>query len=378
MTEDIDDLFKTPVTGAANNDRSPTSGDVHLYLDPESAFERDPILYADCEGLDGGETKPQAKRMQARFGKASPEEVPEFGKQRPVTAAVTGNTKLGARENAVRNIYPRLLYTFSDVIVFVLKNARFGVYSWLVVECADSGRTFESTALKLLFEWASNSIEASVNQAVLPQLIVVLNDSEPTLDDGEWDVESATKRQMEYVKDAYMTKPLKEYYTKWASRGKMITSTEQLLKYYYASIRVVRVPRKGRNSLIKKQIDSLHREISDGCRRSFKAKWEARQYCTTDELNRYLQAGFDHFSSKPNEPFNFIDVSMKADPIPKGFAAHIGALALSSAQRGASGHVDDSTTVFEKLAQVVASSVILDYTRYKRPGMSTSILFCRD
>lgn len=233
----------------------------------------------------------------------------------------------------------------------------------------DNDRTFESTALKLLFEWASYSIESSVNQAVLPQLIVVLNDSEPTLDDEEWDIESATKRQMDYVKDAYKSKPLKPYSSKWAGRGKIIRSTEQLLMYYYASIRVVRMPRKGRDSLIKKQIDSLHREISDGCTRSFKAKWDARQYCTTDELNRYLQAGFDHFSSKPDEPFNFIDVSLKADPIPQGFAAHIAALALASAERTESGHVKDSISVFEKLAQVVASSVILDYTRYKRPGM---------
>lgn len=43
-----------PVTGSVDH-TVPTSGNVHLYPDPQSCSADYPILYADCEGLEGGE-----------------------------------------------------------------------------------------------------------------------------------------------------------------------------------------------------------------------------------------------------------------------------------------------------------------------------------
>ena len=45
-----------------------------------------------------------------------------YTSEREITWADT-NIKQ-SREYAVTNLYPRLLYTFSDVVVFVLKNPR--------------------------------------------------------------------------------------------------------------------------------------------------------------------------------------------------------------------------------------------------------------
>lgn len=52
-----DESFPSPVVGAAGFD-VPTSGDVHLYSDPKTCMSDNPILYADCEGLKGGEREP--------------------------------------------------------------------------------------------------------------------------------------------------------------------------------------------------------------------------------------------------------------------------------------------------------------------------------
>lgn len=122
MTQTMDDLFKTPVSGSVKDDRSPTSGDVHLYIDPQSAFSDLPMLYADCEGLEGGEVPPQSKAIL-------PHSIQKFMKSdqttsREMNVPMDKGLKTGTREWAVRNVYPRLLYTFSDVIVFVLKNTR--------------------------------------------------------------------------------------------------------------------------------------------------------------------------------------------------------------------------------------------------------------
>lgn len=132
MTQNMEDLFKTPISGSVKDDRSPTSGDVHLYIDPQSAFSDLPMLYADCEGLEGGEVPPQSKSLRSRARALKPDNwnsrqmnIPqEKNIQQEKNIPLEKNVKTGSREWAVRNVYPRLLYTFSDVIVFVLRNTR--------------------------------------------------------------------------------------------------------------------------------------------------------------------------------------------------------------------------------------------------------------
>lgn len=112
-----DPVFQTPVVGAAGRDVS-TSEDVHLYLDPDScmsAQSRAPLLFADCEGLDGGERDPVGallkKRMerQSRMeGNTSPgKPTPRHLSERELIWADTPKRK--AREFAVAQLYPRLL-----------------------------------------------------------------------------------------------------------------------------------------------------------------------------------------------------------------------------------------------------------------------------
>ncbi|VBB76946.1 Putative protein of unknown function [Podospora comata] len=118
--------FPAPVNGLTD-DLISTSGDVHLYADPATHHEKHPVLLADCEGLGGGQNVPRAKEHQSMY--------------------------------AVKCLFPRILYTFSDVIVFVVQEPR----------------TFQSDVLVNLVEWAYSSIENAVNQLVLPHLIITLN-----------------------------------------------------------------------------------------------------------------------------------------------------------------------------------------------------------
>lgn len=125
-----EDSYATPVVGSVGKD-VPTSGDVHLYLDPHTANSEAPILYADCEGLEGGEREPlgawrntkdrstsnQARSIGENFGHL------QHASAREITWATTNERR--SRGFAVTNLYPRLLYTFSGVIVFVLKNPRY-------------------------------------------------------------------------------------------------------------------------------------------------------------------------------------------------------------------------------------------------------------
>lgn len=107
---------------------------MHLYADPKSFTSITPILYSDCEGLEGGEREPISARYKknshrfagightSSFERKSKKKI-QHTSEREITWANTSHTR--SREFAVTNLYPRLLYTFSDVVVFVLKNPRF-------------------------------------------------------------------------------------------------------------------------------------------------------------------------------------------------------------------------------------------------------------
>jgi hypothetical protein len=122
--------FHSPVVGISGH-HMPTSEDVHLYLDPLTAFTDGPILYADCEGLEGGEREPLGARYRKRRQNSiAPSQSSEgssfkarYSSERSL--AWTDSPARRTRHFAVSNLYPRLLFTFSDVIVFVLRNPRY-------------------------------------------------------------------------------------------------------------------------------------------------------------------------------------------------------------------------------------------------------------
>lgn len=121
--------LSSPVVGMTGKD-VPTSEDVHLYLDPSTCTSKTPLLYADCEGLEGGEREPlgsllrkvRPQSMVVQGGPADLSNSARYSSARELLWADT--TQRRSRQFAVTNLYPRLLYTFSDAIVFVLKNPR--------------------------------------------------------------------------------------------------------------------------------------------------------------------------------------------------------------------------------------------------------------
>jgi energy-coupling factor transporter ATP-binding protein EcfA2 len=126
----------TPVVAAPGHDHTPTSADVHLYPDPSTCYGKFPILYADCEGLEGGENPPVgAQHRGSATGRARHRTEPSTIKRHASVAKVAGGSQriikwasspeTRKRQYAVSELYPRLLYTFSDAVVFVLRNTRY-------------------------------------------------------------------------------------------------------------------------------------------------------------------------------------------------------------------------------------------------------------
>ena len=118
--------YPSPVLGGKYLDHFPVTGDTHLYVDPSTASDSLPLLYVDTEGLDGGDFQPQRlKRQNQQDESHKARRARAIFSTRPREIHYsTSNTEAQSRQWTVQQLYPRLLYTFSDVIIFVMKNPK--------------------------------------------------------------------------------------------------------------------------------------------------------------------------------------------------------------------------------------------------------------
>ncbi|MCJ1354083.1 MAG: hypothetical protein MMC33_004070 [Icmadophila ericetorum] len=358
--------FPSPVVGVVD-DNLPTSANVHLYADPETIMGNMPVLYADCEGLEGGESAPKAEshKLYESKSEGSSRSSQSHTRNRlhrrgqSVSRQLSwamGDKEKSKREYAVTELYPKLLYTFSDVVVFVLRNSK----------------TIESAVLPKLIGWALTSIEKSLGQPALPHVIIALNATDLSIDPSQWDVDEATQKLLSDVQSSINTIPfLQEHVDKWRANGRRINTTKDLLECYYSSVTVVRIPTKGRYMLIDEQVGKLHTQIVAKCAQSYYMKKRVRMLSNSDDLQLYLQLAFDHFSQNLDKPFNFIEMALKINPIPSDFSGNIVKLAVAIKDRQPSLRVGG---IFDRLSLMVASCIMLDIHRNRRLGTPRQLL----
>jgi hypothetical protein len=122
QTHSNDYPFPSPVPGVRGATTT-TSADVHLYPDPDSYFHARPCLFADCEGLGAGEILPRALRREVLFGERRRFAI-SGGRIRSLKWAEMNPETRNQRGYIVSELYPRLLYTLSDVVVFTLRSLK--------------------------------------------------------------------------------------------------------------------------------------------------------------------------------------------------------------------------------------------------------------
>ena len=226
--------------------------------------------------------------------------------------------------------------------------------------------TFESNGFVRLLDWAYTSIESATNQNVLPHVIIVLNKSHALLKDEEFDVETSTKRLLSDADQSLeVNSDINSHVRYWRFQGRTVRSAKDLLKCYYSSIKVIRIPDKGRYMLMDRQIKNLHNQIASCCRGSHEGKLQARRDLNADELGECLQSGLDHFTQYLDRPFDFLEFSWGLNPIAPGFGGNILRLAIAIKNRRPTWNGED---IFKHLGHIVASCIMLDYVRHRIKG----------
>ena len=227
-------------------------------------------------------------------------------------------------------------------------------------------RTIESVVEQLI-TWAQAALEKSTNQPVLPHLIIALNATENGIQPQQWEVDFATDSLMRTVTQAMSTKPsFKRYIDFWRERRRNIRNAQELLCSYYSSVRIVRIPAKGRPQLISEQLGKLYDQILSDCRKSHEGRRRMRMLLDADELQNYLQYAFDHFASDLDMPFDFVKACLLHNPIPRDFGGNILKLAINIMDVWTDNL--DGEGIFDELSPMIASCIMLDATRHRTPG----------
>lgn len=344
----------------------PTSADVHLYLSPETMATKQPILYADCEGFNGGEQNPVAVNATVPDSPVPAKNVSSKCSRPTVVRKVSQGSKrflkwasrdspsyeeTSKRGYTVSEMYPRIFYAFSDVIVFVL----------------DNPKTLEVVVERLL-EWADANYSQSINQPIKPHAVIVLNKSNTKTPEDQWNHINATAHLLSTTNAKIDdNRTFAKYAKMWKSRStSRFDSMQDLLRCYYSTVHVVCMPEKSRYQLLDRQRQQLHKVITDCCTMSFQDKQERELLTDVDEFGLYLSLAFDHFSETLDEPFNFVEASLKRSPSSNSLADDL--LTFASHFASFIGLEGQILKLFKYLTPFVASCILLESVRKQRIG----------
>ncbi|KAF5714050.1 hypothetical protein FMUND_7623 [Fusarium mundagurra] len=239
------------------------------------------LLYADCEGFGAGTQRPTSHhgRRWDSWG-------------RPLPA-------VEKRQDAVRYLFPKLLYNFSDVVINVMQS--------------HSVRQIDDSIVEL-FEWAEVSHVSATNRFGLPHLIIVINQSD---DDSNWNPiatgQQILNEQQRILEGYYQVKAMAGRFRRV---GIEINTLEDLLLTSYASVQFIRLPQRQSVFCLSTQLSKLHSMIYQLSSQSLDEKLHRRMLLSAPNMDEFFRLAFDHYSNNVKEPFDFSAqlISLRAPP----------------------------------------------------------------
>ncbi|KAH0538884.1 hypothetical protein FGG08_004540 [Glutinoglossum americanum] len=331
-----------PIISDPKTPHRSTSSDVHLYSDPGTEHEERPLLLADSEGLRGG--PPEAWPRWLGKDEVGGAVVTTINNKRTITWA---QNEKADRMYIVEHLYPRFLYTFSDLICFV----------------ASTAREIERDTVDLL-EWASLGYEKTLNQRTPPALLVVINNAVGLEDRSWYDVNEATRKWLTRLDESVdparniTFSKYEELKNKWSRQGTEISKPSQLLLHYYSDFKVVCIPSSSAklqtHGDIYLQYQKLHDEIRTLALLTAKKKEEANLILDTTTFQMYVQQALNHFAEEHGKPFDLEEVSGNMRPVPNKFKNHVVNVLLHMRDKIG---IDKERVLLERMAPLVAATV---------------------
>jgi len=159
----------------------------------------------------------------------------------------------------------------------------------------------------------------------------------------------------------------------WRERDKEIVTLKDLVLCYYSGIQIICIPHTKYSdspSILITQYNKLHKAITTATTVTRLRRREAELLMNSEELDIYFGYAFDHFSINPNIPFNFLSAAFHHNPVRATFKTHILKTAIYCMNTYP---FDSGAEIFDYLAPLVASSILLDVCRKSYPQKCTVI-----
>lgn len=217
-------------------------------------------------------------------------------------------------------------------------------------------------------------MDKSLNQAGKPHLIVVVNAVDFRLDESYWKTDVATSLHMDILDKARIdtNSPLGPMAGKIAVEGgPCLDSIGSLLRYFYTTVTVVRLPRTTYLGRMEKQVGELYRAIEAATAQSYREKSQLGAVVSADRIQPLFSAASDQFASNMNDPFDLLAEAWRGIPDPKGMAG--GLLHFICTFRKASRQGDYATEtvkLLNDLGPLFSSCLLLDAERHGLLGTS--------
>jgi hypothetical protein len=368
-----------PVVG--DNSTIPTSADIHLYHDSigDANTPEIPLLFADCEGFDGA-NQSSAATIVAETRKAIKNKEHSEDVETLVSSLIQATKRIfkrtlgwfqsvnSRRQDALELLFPRLLYIFSDVIVYVITET-------------ESRRI--GNILEKLVKWSEETAVAAINRVSPPSLIVVLNQSKPSGTD--WNPKATTDRILKENQGLMTTNPtLKTHKARLESLGLDNCSLEAILKCAYSSVEFVRIPRGDEEKdlpLLASQLERLRTMIGTAATQAHNAKAAANTLLSSEYQNSFYHLAFEHFSIHKDRPFDYMETFFSLHPLPTNFANTLTGLFRATLK----GLTNPNQVSFSEalahdflkvLIPVVSSGVVVDilHSSEKLPGSLSDLI----
>ncbi|KAJ4183357.1 hypothetical protein NW755_009848 [Fusarium falciforme] len=346
--------FKTPAVGESGS-RQSTSSNVHLYADPQTFLSENPILYADCEGIDGDEiptemTKSLASASDPNDPLSDAVQSPELDSQDIAWSKKPRHSGAWTRREITKTLFPRILYIFSDVVVFIPFN-----------------RIRLDDTIFQLVQWGHSATIQSYNKPVLPSAIIAFINRDEQVDPRDYDLEDARKSFFDKpsLQNVSRDKALQPYIQYWETNGQHIESAEELLSCYYSSVSVVHFPSGKRPTTMHQQVRKLYGRISEVCSESQKRRDAAWMKWNAATLPLFVRKAFTHFASNYETPFNFSDAWVDLQNISFNFNGSI--FNLARMVRGQRKLSHAGMPLWDDISSFVASCLFLNCVRTKQP-----------
>ena len=343
-----------PVVGQRANRVTPTSGDIHLYRCPmrEERNRNYPLFLADCEGFSKAEASPPGSLAAHVLDEI------ELGQNQTARVTRVWNrprlelkqmTSGSTRRKAVKHLFPRLLYTFSETVVYVTTEA---------------GANDMEDIIADLLDWASRSRPASIDHPTLPNAVIVIN----ACSKGSfWNIEQATRQVFSHHENMVTrNRKLKKIREQFEGNSE-VENLEALVYRFYQDLRVVRIPHADDYALLGQRISCLAELIDNDTFSCQTKKRSQNLLLSSDQQQAFFDLAFEHFAYQSDKPFDYIREQQSLLPLTNAgeklyhFLTYL--VPRPSTHSSSSRSKSYSDSCLQLMMPCIASALALNYSR---------------